>query len=486
MSAHGAATRLAYGVGSVAEGVKETAFNTFLLFYYNQVLGLPGSLGGVAILVALCIDAVTDPLVGSVSDGFRHRLGRRHPFLYASVLPLALSFWLLFHPPGGLGPWALFAWLTVFASLVRTSITLYSIPSNALVAELTDDYDERTALVGWRHLFGWAGGLAFLQVGYRVFFRAREGMPDGRLDAAAYGGFALVGATAMAVAILACALGTHRLIPTLATPRDAAGFTLDGFARQIRDALASRSYRVLVISSLFSSVAAGFSNVVGLYMGTYFWELRSDELAAMALSLAVSVVVAIALAGPLAAAFEKHRVARWLAGIGIVFAPLPIFLRLAGAMPPNGHPALLPILLAHGAMLATGVILIGILIGSMIADTVDESELATGRRQEGVFASAISFAWKATSGAGGFLAGLTLEAIAFPTQAPPGGVPAEKLVALGVAVGPLMMALNLLSLVFLSRYRLTRARHAEVLAELAKRRGVSGVRRPPDRRATAA
>ena len=75
----------------------------------------------------------------------------------------------------------IFAWFTVFAILVRSSMTLYSIPSNAMVAELTDDYDERTSLVSWRFMFGWVGGLAFTQVAYRVFFAAREGMPDGRL-----------------------------------------------------------------------------------------------------------------------------------------------------------------------------------------------------------------------------------------------------------------------------------------------------------------
>ncbi len=65
-------TKLFYGFGSIAEGVKDIAFHTFLLFYFNQVLGLPGVLSGTAIFLALCVDAITDPLVGSLSDNLHH------------------------------------------------------------------------------------------------------------------------------------------------------------------------------------------------------------------------------------------------------------------------------------------------------------------------------------------------------------------------------------------------------------------------------
>ena len=79
--------RIAYGVGSVADGAKNTAFNAFLVLYYTTVLGLPGTLSGLAIFIALCVDAITDPLVGSISDHFRSRWGRRHPFMYFAAIP---------------------------------------------------------------------------------------------------------------------------------------------------------------------------------------------------------------------------------------------------------------------------------------------------------------------------------------------------------------------------------------------------------------
>jgi GPH family glycoside/pentoside/hexuronide:cation symporter len=468
----GFATRMAYGFGSISEGVKNTAFNTFLLFYYNAVLGLSGTLSGSAIFVALCVDAVTDPLVGSLSDNLHSRWGRRHPFMYLSALPMGIAFWFLFNPPDGLGSTGLFVWFTTFAVLVRSAMTLYSIPSNSMVAELTANYDERTSLVSWRFFFGWAGGLTIMQVGYRLFFAATPGLADGRLNEQAYGGFALVCAVAIVSAILVCSLGTHHLIPRLKPPPDRTPFSFGRIIGEMREVFGNRSYLMLVIGSLFASVAGGFNDVVGLYMNTYFWGLSSAQIATMGLFLVIALLAGVGLARPVSQRFEKRRTANMLATAAIIFGPLPIFLRLLGVMPPNGHPALLPILVVHVVVLVTAVIIIGIVLSSMVADVIDESELDTGKRQEGMFSSAIAFTGKATSGIGGLLAGIALDVIAFPTQAAPGEVTDDKLMLLGLAVGPCMFVLYLLTLIFLRRYRITRARHGEIIEELDRRKAL--------------
>ena len=96
-------TKFAYGIGQVAEQIKNQGFNAFLFFYFTQVLGLAGTLAGAAVLIALVFDAVTDPLAGSLSDNWRSKRGRRHPFMYAAAGPLAITWLLLFLPPEGLG-----------------------------------------------------------------------------------------------------------------------------------------------------------------------------------------------------------------------------------------------------------------------------------------------------------------------------------------------------------------------------------------------
>ena len=90
--------KLAYGVGQAGEGVFGTGLSFFLLFYYSQILGLSPGLASTAIGLAVIADAFSDVIAGSVSDHWRSRLGRRHPFMYASFVPLSICFFLLFYP----------------------------------------------------------------------------------------------------------------------------------------------------------------------------------------------------------------------------------------------------------------------------------------------------------------------------------------------------------------------------------------------------
>ena len=140
-------TKLLQGVGALPDTYKNFAFNTFLLFFYNQVLGYPATLASAALGIALCFDAVTDPMVGSFSDNLRSRLGRRHPLMYLSALPLALSLYFVFVPPDNLSSTVMFVWLMFFAIAVRTSMTLFLVPWSAMMAELSTDYVERTDIV---------------------------------------------------------------------------------------------------------------------------------------------------------------------------------------------------------------------------------------------------------------------------------------------------------------------------------------------------
>ena len=460
-------TRALLGSGLAAEGTQNVAFNTFVLFFYNQVLGLSGTWTGAALFVALCIDAVMDPLVGSLSDGWRSRFGRRHPFMYASVLPLAVSFALLFRPPAGISHAALFVWLLATSVGVRVSMTLYGIPSGALIPEITQNYDERTSLASWRALFGWLGAVAVAQLGYLVYFANVNGV-DGRLDPARYAGFGLACAFVAGGAVLLSTLGTHHLVAKLRVG-DGHPFTFGRFLGEAKNVFANPSFRMLLVAALFASVAGGFSDIVGLYVNTYFWELTAEQIGRLVLGLVPSLFLGVAITRPLTERLDKRSAALLLAVFGVTIGPLPIFLRLLGWFPANGSPALLPLLFGHAVVLVTAAVSIGIIVASMIADVVDENELATGQKQEGMFQAAVAFAVKAASGLGGFFAGVALDVIAFPRGADAGPVTPDKVRALGLAVGPGLMAFYFLTLFFMTRYRITRARHREVLAELERR-----------------
>ena len=195
-------TKFAYGVGQLAEGLKNSALNTFLLFYYNQVLGLSGTLAGLAVAIALIFDAVTDPLAGSISDNWRGRLGRRHPFMYASAIPLGICFFLLFSPPAGMSEWGLFFWLTVTIVLTLASMTLYHVPHIALGAELSTDYQERSQIVSFRYVLSFAGFFLCYGLGFAWFFRDTPEFPNGQFNVAAYGPFALTLSLLMVLSLI--------------------------------------------------------------------------------------------------------------------------------------------------------------------------------------------------------------------------------------------------------------------------------------------
>jgi len=462
--------RLAYGVGSVADGVKNVTFNAFLVLYYTTVLELPGTLSGLAIFIALCFDAVSDPLVGSLSDNFHSRFGRRHPFMFFAALPMALCMYGLFAPPEGLGQAGLFAWLVTFAIGVRLFLTFYMVPSGAMAPEMTTHYDERTTLNSFRWLLGWSGGLVMASTGWFVFLADRgEQIGEGRLLAANYpvlGGFA---AFMVFVAILVSSMGTRSLIPRLRQgTRPGPLFSARRFAGELRTAVQSHSMRVLLASSLFTAAALGVSEVLGTYMGTWFWEFRSQELGMLSLFQIVPLLIGVAMVRPFSEAMDKRSAAIRLALFAILWGPLPVILRLTGVAPENGSPWLLVMIMGHGGLLVAALIQIGILNGAMVMDAIDENEYLTGRRHEGVFISAISFTGKAVSGFGNFLGGMILDLIRFPTgdAAAVGSVPQDAIVRLGLIAGPGLTVLYLCAVGFLSRLRLTRDRYEEITAAL--------------------
>jgi Na+/melibiose symporter-like transporter len=314
------------------------------------------------------------------------------------------------------------------------------------------------------------GGLGISILAYQVFFAPSAAFETGQLDPSRYPGFGLFCAIAIGASILTSTRGTHTLIPRLKSPPPAAPFTLGRVLGEVREVVSNRSYRMLILAALFGSVALGFGDVVGLYMNTYFWEFSTDQITLLLFPLVAATLISVLGVRPVSERFDKKSTALALSVFGVALGPLPIFLRLIGWMPANGEPLLLYLIMGHALLVVTAFISIMMLIVSMIADTVDQNELVTGKRQEGLFSSAIALTTKATSGIGGFVAGVALDWIQFPQQAEVGSVAPEKIFALGLAVGPGMLIFYLLTLVFLARYKITREEHREIIAELARRR----------------
>ncbi|MFT4615663.1 MAG: GPH family glycoside/pentoside/hexuronide:cation symporter [Bacteroidia bacterium] len=462
-----ASQKWSYAIGNMPFSVKDAAYVNFVVFYYTQVQGLSGSLAGLAMFIALSWDAISDPLVGSWSDKVHSRWGRRHPLILAGGLPTALLFIALFSVPSGLGQWGVFAWLTAVSLMLRTFLTINYIPFQAMGAELATDYDERTVIAKARVAMGWLAGMTMPAVGFLFIFTS-DGETDGRLIQDNYETYGLLSAFLTAAATLICVWGTRSLIERLpkATSSDS-WISLKGTISDFRMAFSNRNFRMTLGSNLSLGMAIGVYSTLSLYMGTYFWEFSTQQLAALAIPTLLATMLSFAVIGRLGSRWDKPTLLA-MAALGVAFnSAWFIGARLIDVLPENGHPLIYALQLLNAFMSVFVLVCTHTLTASLIADILDEQELHTGQRQEGVFFAAGAFVLKATTGFGALIAGVVIDFADIAPGTEPGGVPADSLQMLGWFTMCIITALCLVSYAFTKMIRLSRADHMRLQAELA-------------------
>jgi GPH family glycoside/pentoside/hexuronide:cation symporter len=453
-------------VGAGAEAAVTIGFNTWNFLFYNHVLGLSGKLCGLAITLSLVLDAIVDPVIGFVSDRWHSKLGRRHPFLYAAAVPLALSFYCIYTPPASLHDWSLFAWLTLFTVLFRQSLSLYQVPHLALGAELSTDYRERSIVMSYNTIFAVVGGAGTYFYGW-TWFKSHGGtsVRDG------YSGLAAgIGVFSMLV-ILLSAVGTRDQVARLVqAPKDGRRFSLRELLTESWACFSNRNYVWLLAGLLFISAALGTRETLNSYLSLFYWELPEDKIRVFGLVSPPAFVIAFILTARLHTWFDKRATIIGSVWLLVLAVSLPILLRMAGMFPVNHSPGLLPTLMLFVFLGYGGIAVLTISVLSALADVADEYELATGQRQEGVFFAARTFFAKMSGGLGTILAGIAIDVIAFPQGAKPGQVAGDVLFQLGLVDGPIASIPALFSIYCYSRYRITKQRHAEIQRELVARR----------------
>jgi GPH family glycoside/pentoside/hexuronide:cation symporter len=460
----GVQVKFFYGLGSVAFGVESVALGSLVLLYFNQVIGLPASWVGAAIMVALIFDAIFDPLLGHWSDHLRSPWGRRHPFMYASAAPLAVAFYFLWRPPRGWSNEALLAYLLAGLVSVRLLVSLYEIPSAALAPELTPDYDERTSLLAYRFFFGVLGGTAMSVAAFQIFLRKDAAHPLGVLNRHGYEQFGLLSAIVMFAAIIVTCVGTHGR-GVAATVRNETDDFRDKM-REIRTTLSNRSFFALMMAGIVASIAVGLNSGLGLYVTTYFWELTPKQISYLVSFGFVSAILGVSLATPASKWLGKKKAMLALFTISAIAGSIPIPLRLIGLMPANHTDALLAALFADGVVRDTLGIMGFIIVASMMADVVEDIAVKSGRRSEGLIFAANGLLQKCVTGFGTFLSGLMLGWAHFPQGAIQGHVAQPILRHLVLIFVPVSVSCNAIALIILTFYNIDRAAHQRNLERL--------------------
>lgn len=461
--------KAAYGAGALADGIVVAGFGFFLLFFLTAVCGMSGTMAGTAKLIALLVDGVADPAIGLASDRLRSRFGRRVPFMAFGLLPFALAFGLLFSMPESLTGMAQFIYATACLVVLRVSLSGFILPYTAVGAEVTDNYQERASVVAYRLSFQNAGILIGVVLGLGVFLSG----PNGMLERANYVPFGWTCAFVMFLAGMIAIRAVWSAQPRLHGPEEDNTPLVLGFVREMKELSRNRSFMLLFATVLLYFLAYSVHTSLALHASRYFWKLDTTAIQLILLSGCLGPVIGAPLSA-FALRFIEKRTLSLIAFFAIaVLLFWPPVLQIFG--PVHLDPAAATVvLLINGLLLGTSIMVGGVGFQSMMADTADEHEYLFGVRREGLFFSGLTLAYKGASGLGGLVAGVALDAMHFPTDLVARGpgvvIPVEVLNKLALASGPMPALIAFLAPMFLFGYRVTRQRHAEIIAALEARK----------------
>jgi len=445
-------TKLAYGAGDTSSAIISAIGGFYLMDFLINVAGVrPGAAGNI-FLIAKIWDAVNDPFVGWLSDRTTSRWGRRRPWLLFAALPLGLFFFLEWVVPPFNETFKFWYYL-VIALLLDTAFTAMLVPYTALTAELTPDYDERTRLSSVRMGFSILGGvLAAFCHGLLV----AQFKTDPRL------GYALSAGIWAIVVVVPCLITVWGTREPPASARAAAPPAL-GFLAGLKIVFRNRAFILVTVIYMLSWLALQFAqNNLRIYTRDWI-KLDMQWFSFILLAIQLSSFVWVFIWAKVSERLGKKRV-YYLGALFFVGALLGLFFLQPGQVS-----------WAFGLATLAGVgISVAYLVPwSMMPDVVEQDELETGQRREGIFYGFFVLLQKLGVALGMFISGWALELNGYipatpglpdPTQ------PASALLAVRVLIGPASAFIMLLSLVAVYLYPITREKHARLRAELEKRR----------------
>jgi GPH family glycoside/pentoside/hexuronide:cation symporter len=459
-------TKFTYGLGQFSWSAKDVSFHYFLFFYYTQFMGLSASLAGLAALLALVADAISDPIIGQVSDNWKGgKWGRRHPFMALAIIPFPLFLIAIFNPPQDLSQPLLFTWYLANAVIVRTFLTLFTVPHLALGAELSSDYEERNSISIYRNLLGYTGGLSIQVIAWFVL------IPTATAAGMVANGYRNVGFVAAAIAVFGMIVafwGTRDRIQTLVQTSKAQQARPWYYAfGDVITMLKHHSARVYLGANVVLVTAVGMGNTMLLHVSNFVYGFSSEQIGIFMLCIFLSLLPA--------AWISKRVVHRWGKKHGIIavtcvmalVGPVPVMAHLYGLTPPSGSTGLLIFVCGFVALQQTFYIANGNIAGGMVPDIADELELSSGMRQEGIIYSGMMLAQKMTFGLGAFFAGLAIDFAGLDGVTNATQVTDTMLNRLAWIYGPGLMCVVFVVVYIYSHYQLSRSRLNDVRSQLA-------------------
>jgi sugar (glycoside-pentoside-hexuronide) transporter len=423
---------LGWAIGQAAIASHMAIISIYLLFYLNEVHHFSGSLAGALLLAPRVWNILSDPVVGGISDRWRSRLGRRRPFLLFGAVVWSLAFVAMFWMPADFSLSGKACWFLVCYLLANTGLSLYHVPYSAMAAEMTQDYDERLRLIGYKEVAARATVLTTVLVSPLILKLSADPLIGNRWLGVATGLLILVS-------------GVVAFVMTRRAPAVAFQPQTASWSEQLRSFKANKPLFVLSGAFLLSSACDAFYSALLIYfiltlghsaglMGVLY---PMGSLAAM---------VATAVWAKMGSRWGKRQACQAaFAGAALCF--------LLSLCIPSGQASVLVVFMAVLGTFFGGVFM---LPGAMVPDTVEYDEKISGTRREGTIFGAWIFTQQTGMALGGFLVGVYLDLIGHGTAAAGVANPQEALgLKLGFALVP--AALFGVGLLILRHFSLERA-----------------------------
>ena len=448
-------------------------FELFVLFFYQRVVGLDGRLVGLAIFIALVVDALTDPIIGDWSDRLRARFGRRHTMMFGSVLPMGLFFFLQFTPPSGLSQQGLFAWLLAMSVGARVMLTFFDAPPAAVTAEVAVRPADRAEMGIYRQVAGLLAYLGVLYLAFSVFFSATDAFPVGQENPASYAPFGAAAAIALMAFMVVASAGTYRHIRRFERGLPAAPKARFDWTRTLQAwgelIFRVRNTRALFFGLLLATTMGSCFRSLNLHFGPYLWGLTTDQMQDWQQAVPYGMLAAAIGARFIVTRTEPKYV--YLTGYCILLAAYvaPLFFILAGSLPEYGSAELAKVLFGFQLLAGLGAGLLMICSLAMFSETTDEYRFVRNVSRTALIFGLITFGSKVASGLGKVVSGWMLERVSFPDVKSGIEVGYDVVSDLALYAGVFCAVTGLAGLVVLSTFRLTRARHSEIVTGLRER-----------------
>ena len=451
--------KLSFGLGGGVNAIKTDFFVWYLGAYYLTVLGLNPILTGSALLLALFVDAISDPLIGTFSDRINSKFGRRHILMGLSLVPISITYFMLFIPDKNWSEGSLFFWLFCFTILTRFSVTLFDIPHRALAAEIPNTYEEKANIMSMREGFQ---SIIALSHSFIILPYINIDVDENWINVG------LVGSLMMFIFGLVSVLGTRSLIPDLY--KWPVEFKKKNTFREIKEQLSfvysNKTIILFLLGSITIQLAWGLANSLTFLTQTQFWGLDTLQIQEFIKIYFLSTLLSWFLVPRLVQIFEKRTILiSSLFMIG-VFQSVPFISYKLGYAPSYGSDSLVYFLSIFIFITGTFSLISLMIRESMVPDMIDQVQKESNLRQDGAISSLTSFCAKCMTGLGQFFSMFVLWLISFPKGSVEATLQQKEMLA--VFQGPMIMILFIIPIFIFAGYRINREKHKEILRDLKK------------------